>query len=130
MLGFLIKKVIGSKNDREVKRLWPLVRRINEEEEKLQQVSEEALRDKTRAWKEELSQIQDLEQQITKFDYKKLESLGKQQAKSKSDAEDSESKIKALQSELALKTLQKQKLVSDLESALERLGTKYQIILD
>lgn len=76
------------------------------------------------------TQIQDLEQQITKFDYKKLESLGKQQAKSKSDAEDSESKIKVLQSELAQKTLQKQKLVSDLESALERLGTKYQIILD
>jgi len=76
------------------------------------------------------TQIQNLEQQITKFDYKKLESLEKQQAKSKSDAEDSESKIKTLKSELAQKTSQKQKLVSDLESALERLGTKYQIILD
>jgi septal ring factor EnvC (AmiA/AmiB activator) len=76
------------------------------------------------------AQIQDLEQQIAKFDYKKLESLEKQQAKSKSDVEDSESKIQVLQSELAQKTSQKQKLVSELESALERLGTKYQIILD
>ncbi|MDG7050176.1 MAG: hypothetical protein JRZ94_03130 [Nitrososphaerota archaeon] len=76
------------------------------------------------------TQIQDLEQQITKFDYKKLESLEKQQAKSKSDVEDSEFKIQALQSDLAQKTSQKQKLVSDLESVLERLGTKYQIILD
>lgn len=76
------------------------------------------------------TQIQDLEQEIAKFDYKKLESLEKQQAKSKSDVEDSESKIQALQSELAQKTSQKQKLVSELESALERLGKKYQIILD
>ena len=76
------------------------------------------------------TQIQDLEQQITKFDYKKLESLEKQQAKSKSDVDDSEFKIQALQSDLAQKTSQKQKLVSDLESVLERLGTKYQIILD
>lgn len=75
-------------------------------------------------------QIQDLEKQIAKFDYNKLESLEKQLAKSKSDMEDSESKIQTLQSELAQKTVQKQKLVSDLESALERLGTKYQIMLD
>ncbi len=76
------------------------------------------------------TQIQDLEQEIAKFDYKKLESLEKQQAKSQSDVEDSESKIQTLQSELAQKTSQKQKLVSELESALDRLGTKYQIILD
>ena len=29
MIG-LIKKLFGSKNEREVKRLWPLVKRINE----------------------------------------------------------------------------------------------------
>jgi hypothetical protein len=40
------------------------------------------------------NQIQDLERQIVKFDYKKLEFLEKQQAKSKSDKDDSESKIK------------------------------------
>ena len=76
------------------------------------------------------TQIQELEQQIAKFDYKKLEFLERQQAKSKSDKDDSESKIKTLESELVQKTSQQQKLVSDLESTLGRLGTKYQITLD
>mgnify|MGYP003472834024 CR=1 FL=1 len=30
MIGFIFKKIIGSKNDREVKKLRPLVVRINE----------------------------------------------------------------------------------------------------
>ena len=59
MLGFIIKKIIGSKNERVVKRMWPLVHRINEIEAGLQSASDEALREKTAAWKAELSQIQD-----------------------------------------------------------------------
>jgi preprotein translocase subunit SecA len=59
MIGFIIKKVFGSKNDREVKRLRPLVARINELEAELQKQSEEVLRQKTAAWKEELSKIED-----------------------------------------------------------------------
>lgn len=77
-----------------------------------------------------LSQIHDLEQKISTFDYKKLEILDKQQTKSKSDKEDSESKIKNLESDLVQKNSQKQKFVSDLELALERLGTKYEIVLE
>jgi len=61
MIG-LIKKIFGSKNDREVKRFWPLVHRINELEAGLQKVSEEELRQKTAAWKEELSKIEDNEE--------------------------------------------------------------------
>src|SRR5262245_4215959 len=57
MIGFIIKKIIGSKNDREVRRLRPLVARINEIEQSLQSLPDEALREKTRAWKEKLSQI-------------------------------------------------------------------------
>src|SRR5215468_4336820 len=54
MIGFIVKKFIGSKNEREVRRLRPLVAQIN--------ALEEALRQKTAAWKEELSKIQDNEQ--------------------------------------------------------------------
>ena len=36
MIGYIIKKVIGSKNDREVKRLRPLVTQVNEFEAALQ----------------------------------------------------------------------------------------------
>src|SRR5690349_8554012 len=62
MIGFLIKKFFGSKNDREVKRLRPFVAQINGLEAELQKVSEEALRQKTAAWKEELLKIEDKEE--------------------------------------------------------------------
>src|ERR1022692_2176251 len=59
MIGFIVKKFIGSKNDREVKRLRPLVGKINAFEAELQKGSDDVLRQKTAAWKEELSKIQD-----------------------------------------------------------------------
>ncbi len=54
-----LKWIFGSKNDRELKRLWPLVRRINEIEAGLQKLSDDELRQKTAAWKAQLSPIQD-----------------------------------------------------------------------
>src|SRR5256886_3010550 len=58
MIGFVIKKIIGSKNDREVRRLRPLVAKINEIETSLQSLPDEALREKTAAWKERLFKIE------------------------------------------------------------------------
>jgi preprotein translocase subunit SecA len=55
----LIKKIFGSKNEREVKRLWPRVKQINEIEAGLQKLTDDELRAKTAAWKEELSKIED-----------------------------------------------------------------------
>ncbi|HEV2328504.1 MAG TPA: preprotein translocase subunit SecA [Verrucomicrobiae bacterium] len=55
----LIKAIFGSKNDREVKRLWPRVKEINEIEARLQKLSDDELRAKTTAWKDELSKFQD-----------------------------------------------------------------------
>src|ERR1051325_7569974 len=62
MIGFIIKKIIGSKNDREVKRLRPLVARINEIEASLQSQPEEALRQKTAEWKARCAAIQESDQ--------------------------------------------------------------------
>src|SRR5262249_4221663 len=59
MIGYIVKKFIGSKNDREGKRLKPLVAKINALEIELQKESDEVLRQKTAAWKEELSKIED-----------------------------------------------------------------------
>ena len=59
MIRLLIKTVIGTKNDREIRRLRPLVARINEIEASLQSLSDEDLREKTARWKAELCQIQD-----------------------------------------------------------------------
>src|SRR6516225_6159808 len=68
MIGFIIKKVIGSKNEREVKRLRPLVTKINEFEAELQKLPDEALREKTAAWKTELSKIEDNEELARRLD--------------------------------------------------------------
>jgi len=57
MIGFIVKKFIGSKNEREVKRLRPLVTQINALEAELQKLPDDGLRQKTAAWKEELSKI-------------------------------------------------------------------------
>src|SRR3954470_1555238 len=62
MIGFIVKKFIGSKNERELKKLRPLVGQINEIEAGLQKLPDEALRQKTAAWKEELSKITDNDQ--------------------------------------------------------------------
>ena len=44
MIGYIVKKLIGSKNDREVKRLRPLVARINALEAELQGLGKELWR--------------------------------------------------------------------------------------
>src|ERR1035438_5700084 len=59
MLNFIIKKIVGSQNERQVKKMRPLVKKINEVEASLQSLSDDALREKTAAWKAELSQIKD-----------------------------------------------------------------------
>jgi preprotein translocase subunit SecA len=59
MLGYFVRKLIGTKNEREVRKLRPVVARINELEQQLQSASDDVLREKTAAWKQELSTIQD-----------------------------------------------------------------------
>ena len=59
MLNFIIKKIVGSQNERQVKKMRPLVKKINDFEASLQPLSDDALREKTAAWKAELSQIKD-----------------------------------------------------------------------
>jgi preprotein translocase subunit SecA len=55
----LFKKLFTSRNEREVKRLYPMVSRINEIEAGLQKFSDDELRQKTAAWKVELFKIND-----------------------------------------------------------------------
>jgi preprotein translocase subunit SecA len=52
MIGSLVKKVFGSKNERELKKLWPIVARINELEASVAQLGDEQLRAKTTEFKE------------------------------------------------------------------------------
>src|SRR5438034_7043511 len=59
MIGYIIKKIVGSKNDREVRRLRPMVAKINEIEASLQSMPDDALRERTAGWKAELAGIED-----------------------------------------------------------------------
>ncbi|PYL23155.1 MAG: preprotein translocase subunit SecA [Verrucomicrobia bacterium] len=68
MVGWILKKILGSKNQRELKRLMPIVRRINELDEQFKSLSDEDLRTKTAAWKGELAKIPELEDQWKKLD--------------------------------------------------------------
>ena len=52
MISSLVRKVIGSKNDRELKRLWAVVAKINALEPQMQQLSDGDLQAKTEEFKQ------------------------------------------------------------------------------
>ena len=54
MLKWTLQKIVGTKNQREVKRLRPVAEQINKLEEALQNEPETVLVEKTRAWQEKL----------------------------------------------------------------------------
>jgi len=68
MVGWILKKILGSKNQREIKRMMPTVRRINELDEQFKALSDDELRGKTAAWQAELAAISDLQAQWAKLD--------------------------------------------------------------
>src|SRR5213082_2481286 len=68
MVGWILKKIVGSKNQRELRQLAPMVRRINEFDEQFKSLSDDALRAKTAAWKEELTKISDPDEQWNRLE--------------------------------------------------------------
>src|SRR5919109_3474143 len=64
MLGAIIKKIVGSKNERELKRLWPIVERIGSLEPELAKLSDDQLRDKTFQFKERYARGESLDQML------------------------------------------------------------------
>ncbi|MGH7935501.1 MAG: hypothetical protein ACREF8_00645, partial [Chthoniobacterales bacterium] len=59
MVNWILKKILGSKNQREIKRLQPIARQINAFDEEFKSLSDDDLRAKTAAWNTELSAIED-----------------------------------------------------------------------
>ena len=68
MLGWILKKILGSKNQREIKRMAPITRQINELEQKLHSLSDDQLRERTATWKEELAKLPTTEEQWKRLD--------------------------------------------------------------
>jgi preprotein translocase subunit SecA len=66
MLGNLLKRVIGSRNDRELKRLWPIVAKVNELEKAISALSDEGLREKTVAFRKQLADGAPTDEELSK----------------------------------------------------------------
>jgi len=61
MISSLLKKIVGSKNDRVLKKLWPVVAQINSLETTMQALSDQQLQAKTLEFKERHSQGESLD---------------------------------------------------------------------
>ncbi|MRR57984.1 MAG: preprotein translocase subunit SecA [Deltaproteobacteria bacterium] len=57
----VIKKIVGSKNERELKRLWPVVARIGALEPEMEKLSDEQMRGKTIEFKERVARGESLD---------------------------------------------------------------------
>jgi preprotein translocase subunit SecA len=61
MVNLVLKKLFGTKNERELKRLWPIVHKINALEPDIQKLSDTELRKKTDEFKERLQKGETLD---------------------------------------------------------------------
>ncbi len=61
MLKWIVQKIVGSKNEREVKRMRPLVDKINQIEQGLQSESDDAIRQRVKDWQTYLHRFLPLE---------------------------------------------------------------------
>ena len=59
MFNWILKTIVGSKNQRELRRIQPLIDQVSQIEQTLGELSDDDLRGKTAAWKEELAAITD-----------------------------------------------------------------------
>ena len=59
MVSWILKAVLGSKNQRELRRIRPIVEKINRLDKEFESWSDEQFREKTAQWKAELSKIDD-----------------------------------------------------------------------
>jgi preprotein translocase subunit SecA len=61
MIGSVLKKIVGSKNERELKRLQPLVEQINSFEPEMQALSDTELKEKTEDFKRRIAEGETLD---------------------------------------------------------------------
>jgi len=54
LLGDLLKKIVGNKNERELRRLQPLLLKVNSLEPSMEKLSDEEMRGKTAEYREKI----------------------------------------------------------------------------
>ncbi len=57
--NYVVKKLIGTKNQRELKKMTPLIARINERESWAKSLTDDAIRDQVRTWKKQIADTKD-----------------------------------------------------------------------
>ena len=62
MIGHLIKKIVGSKNERELKRINPLMERVSSLEDRIRPLSDDQLRAKTGEFRDRIDRGESLDQ--------------------------------------------------------------------
>lgn len=72
MIKWILQKIVGSKHQRELKRMWPVVAKINKIEEALQEESHEAILEKVAGWQNHLHRYLPLET-ATKREIKQMD---------------------------------------------------------
>src|ERR1051325_8968435 len=55
MFDYVLKKIVGTKNQRELKKMQPVVARINEREAWAKSLSDEQIREQVQAWRKEIA---------------------------------------------------------------------------
>jgi len=60
-VGAIIKKIVGSKNERELKRLWPIVEKINSLEPQIAALTDDGMRAKTVEYRERVANGESLD---------------------------------------------------------------------
>ena len=68
MINAILTKILGSKNEREIKKLRPIVDRINSLEREFENKSKEELQSLTAKWRSELEKIGEAEEQFRYMD--------------------------------------------------------------
>ena len=72
MIGKLAAKVFGTSNEREIKRIRPLVDQINTLEPQMQQLSDDHLRAKTKEYQERIRErLKDIEDEAERLEARK-----------------------------------------------------------
>ena len=75
-MKWLINKIVGSKNQRELKKLGAIVNKINELETEFQSLSDDQLKSKTSEWKDKLKSYEtDLDAKIEDWKNKEINKL-------------------------------------------------------
>ena len=68
IFDWIFKRILGSRNQRELRRLLPIVRRINELDTQFKALSDDDLRAKTFAWKQRLAPVDDFAERAVILD--------------------------------------------------------------